>query len=119
MLRPLTGRPRRRTPPDVFAAIADPSRRRIVELLASRPRSVNEVVDAFDVSRPAVSKQLRILKQAGVVSEDVVGREHRFRLEPDALDEVTRWVATHQAFWRDRLRRLGQTTKSLGNERHR
>jgi DNA-binding transcriptional ArsR family regulator len=119
MTRLHTGRPRRRTPADIFTAIADPSRRRIVELLATRQLSVNEVARTFEVSRPAVSKHLRILKEAGVVADDVVGRERLYRLQPNALDEVASWIATYQRFWRDRVSRLARTTKRLADERHR
>src|SRR5262245_48415351 len=119
MLQPQTGRPPRSSPVDVFAAIADPSRRRIIELLAERQLSVNEVASAFDVSRPAVSKHLRILKNAGVVADDADGRERRYRLQPEALDEVSAWITTYQRFWRDSLSRLARTTKRLADDRHR
>lgn len=113
------GRPRRAAPVDVYTAIADPSRRRIVELLAKRQRSVNDVAQAFDMSRPAVSKHLRVLKDAGVVADVVVGRERLYSLQPERLDEITEWITTYQRFWRERLARLGRTTRRLADERDR
>jgi DNA-binding transcriptional ArsR family regulator len=113
------GRPRRRAAADVYTAIADPSRRRIIELLAAQRRSVHDVAREFDMSRPAVSKHLRVLKDAGVVVDDVIGRERLYRLQPDRLDEVTEWITTYQRFWRERLAGLGRVTRRLAHERHR
>jgi DNA-binding transcriptional ArsR family regulator len=113
------GRPRRKAAVDVYSAIADPSRRRIVELLADRRRSVNDVAQAFVMSRPAVSKHLRVLKDAGVVTDVVVGRERLYCLQPEPLNEVTEWITTYQRFWRERLARLGRTTRRLADERDR
>lgn len=104
---------------DVYTAIADPSRRRIVELLAERRRSVQDVATAFEMSRPAVSKHLRVLKEAGVVVDDVSGRERLYRLQAERLDEVTEWITSYQRFWRERLASLGRTTRRLADERHR
>src|SRR5262245_5629835 len=102
-MRTQMGRPRREIPVDVYTAIADPSRRRIVELLAERRRSVADVAQAFEMSRPAISKHLRILKDAGVVADVVVGRERLYGLQPERLDEVSEWITTYQRFWRERL----------------
>jgi DNA-binding transcriptional ArsR family regulator len=80
---------------------------------------VNDVADAFSVSRPAISKHLRILKDAGVVADAVVGRERLYSLQPERLDEITEWITTYQRFWRERLARLGRTTRRIADERHR
>lgn len=103
----------------MFTAISDPSRRRIIELLADRQLSVTEVAQAFEMSRPAVSKHLRILKEAGVVADDAAGRERFYRLQPDRLDDITAWITTYQHFWRERMTRLARTTRRLANEQRR
>ena len=91
---------------EVFEALADPTRRRIVELLAESERSAGELAGQFRVSRPAVSKHLRVLREAGVV--DVRGDAQRriYRLEPRALGEAEAWLARHRQFWEQRLAAL-------------
>ncbi|MGE0552886.1 MAG: ArsR/SmtB family transcription factor [Gemmatimonadales bacterium] len=86
-----------------FRALADPIRREILALLADHPLPVHAIAEEFAVSRPAVSKHLRILKQAGLVRDTPMGRTTYYRLEPEPLAEVERWV---RSLWRDRLGRL-------------
>ena len=95
-------------PSDVqgFAAIADPTRRRIIALLAERDRTVKEISAQFEVSRPAISKHLRILRQAGLVTETKKGRERFQHFEGSALQPVADWVKRYEAFWSDRLANL-------------
>ncbi|HEX9036467.1 MAG TPA: metalloregulator ArsR/SmtB family transcription factor [Ktedonobacterales bacterium] len=92
---------------DVFAAIASPTRRRILDLLAGGERPVNELASHFAMSRPAVSQHLRALLDAGLVTEMRHGRERRYRLAPGRLAEVSVWLARYERFWDDGLRRLG------------
>jgi DNA-binding transcriptional ArsR family regulator len=87
----------------VFEALADPTRRRIVELLAEDERSAGEVASYFRVSRPAVSKHLRVLREAGVVNARGEAQRRIYRLEPKALDEAEAWLARHRQFWERRL----------------
>ena len=91
---------------EVFEALADPTRRRIVELLACRDRSAGEVARNFRVSQPAVSRHLRVLREAGIV--DVRGEAQRriYSLEPGALSKAEEWLARHRRFWESRLDRL-------------
>ena len=77
-----------------FKAIADPTRRAILQALARQELAVQEIAAGFAMSRPAVSKHLRILKEAGLLSERRSGRQNFYRLEPTPLGEVAEWVAT-------------------------
>jgi DNA-binding transcriptional ArsR family regulator len=92
---------------DVFSAIADPTRRQLLNLVASGDRPVRILAASFAMSRPAVSKHLRILKEAGLVSEQKIGRERYYRLHPEPLRDVSSWVAHCEQFWREGLDRLG------------
>jgi DNA-binding transcriptional ArsR family regulator len=78
--------------PPVFRAIADPTRRRLLEALRGGPLSVNRLAESFPVSRPAISKHLRCLREAGLVSEERRGRRRIYRLHALALDEVRGWI---------------------------
>src|SRR5262245_9182141 len=95
--------------PDVFAAISHPARRRMLELLVETERSVNTIAGHFEMSRPAVSQHLRILLDAGLVTEQRHGRERRYHFVPQRLSPVRDWIALYERFWDDRLARLQQT----------
>jgi DNA-binding transcriptional ArsR family regulator len=92
--------------PDVFGAISHPARRRMLDLLLEADRSVNTMAGQFRMSRPAVSQHLRILLDAGLVTEKRHGRERRYRLAPARLAPVRNWLAHYEQFWDDRLGRL-------------
>lgn len=87
----------------VFEALADPTRRRIVELVAERERSAGEIAAAFSISRPGVSKHLRVLREDGILSARGEGTRRLYSLEPDALDEVEGWIDRCRSFWQNRL----------------
>ena len=91
---------------DVFAAISHPARRRMLDLLVEDDRSVNSLAGHFQMSRPAVSQHLRILLDAGLVTEQRCGRERRYHLAPERLGPVRDWIGHYERFWDDRLRRL-------------
>jgi DNA-binding transcriptional ArsR family regulator len=93
---------------DVFQAIADPTRRAILQLVAAEERPANALAERFasQMSRPAVSQHLRILRAAGLVTERRVGRERRYRLRAAPLREVRDWVRQYEWFWRDHFDRL-------------
>lgn len=93
---------------DPFTAIADPTRRRLLVLLSTGEQSVTRLSAAFPISRPAISQHLRVLRQAGLVSEQKVGRERRYRLRAAPLREVADWVRQYEPFWRERLGTLGE-----------
>ena len=88
---------------EVFEALADPTRRRIVELLAEEERSVGDLASHFPSSRPAISKHLRVLREAGVVDSRGEAQRRIYRLEADALGEAEGWLARHRKFWEQRL----------------
>jgi DNA-binding transcriptional ArsR family regulator len=92
--------------PDVFAAISHPARRQMLDLLAEADRSVNTIAGHFQMSRPAVSQHLRVLLDAGLVTEQRHGRERRYHLIPERLSPVRDWLARYERFWDDRLQRL-------------
>ena len=93
---------------DVFHAISDPTRRGLLDLVAHGEQPVKTLAQAFAMSRPAISQHLRILKQAGLVVERRVGREHLYRLQANPLHEVSDWVQHYEHFWRERLELLGE-----------
>ncbi len=93
---------------DAFEAISEPTRRGLVELLSEGERSAGELVAHFDVSFSAVSQQLRILNEAGIVAVRRQGRHRFYRLEPHGLDPVAAWTAQYaRQFWEQKLRKLG------------
>jgi DNA-binding transcriptional ArsR family regulator len=88
---------------EAFAALADPTRRRIVELLAERDHDAGELAAAFTVSRPAVSRHLRVLRESGLVTVRPQAQRRVFSLDPRPLDELATWVERYRAFWSQRL----------------
>jgi DNA-binding transcriptional ArsR family regulator len=92
---------------DVFQAIADPTRRGLLDLLAAGEQPVTRLAAPFPMSRPAISQHLRVLRRAGLVSERRVGRERRYRLQPEPLREVSDWLRHYERFWLGKLAALG------------
>ncbi|MEN3536742.1 metalloregulator ArsR/SmtB family transcription factor [Microbispora sp. ZYX-F-249] len=91
----------------VFAALASPVRREILRLLREDgPRSVQDLASRFTMARPSFSEHLRVLRQAGLVSERRDGRRRLYRLEPVPLAHVRDWLDPYERFWRDRLSAL-------------
>lgn len=86
-----------------FGALADPIRARIVESLAGRPRTVSEIVELFPISQPSISRHLRVLREAGLVSVRPSGRQRVYRLDPRPLREIDRWLDRYRRFWADKL----------------
>ncbi len=84
---------------DPFKALSHPIRRGIVERLAAGPATVGEATRDFAVSKPAISKHLKVLEQTGVVKREVDGRVHRLSLEPDALSVAADWMDRQRALW--------------------
>jgi DNA-binding transcriptional ArsR family regulator len=86
-----------------LAAIADPTRRRIVELLAVRDRTAGELVEEFDMSAPAISQHLNVLREAGLIITRAEGQSRIQSLNPSGLDEVDEWLQRTRRFWSRRL----------------
>lgn len=98
----------------IFEILADPTRRRVLELLSEQERTVGELVDELGMSQPAVSKQLRVLREAGLVAARVDAQRRVYRLRAAPLAEVDAWLAPYRRFWRGRLAAL---ERHLDNER--
>ncbi|MBW4891927.1 metalloregulator ArsR/SmtB family transcription factor [Mucilaginibacter sp. HMF5004] len=92
---------------DVFQAIADPNRRAIINLLAGQKMNLNSVADQFEISRPAVSKHMKILTECGLVTITLQGRDHYCETNLKKLTEVTDWIDTFKVFWTKKLDALG------------
>jgi DNA-binding transcriptional ArsR family regulator len=84
---------------DPFRALSHPIRRGIVERLAAGPATVGEATRGFGVSKPAISKHLRVLEETGIVTREVEGRTHRLSLDTYALDEAADWMDRQRAVW--------------------
>lgn len=93
-------------------AIADPTRRRIVELLAERERTSGELVREFDVSAPAISQHLNVLRDAGLITTRVRGQKRIQMLNPGGFDELDAWMERMHEFWSDRLDALERELKA-------
>ncbi|WNB90961.1 metalloregulator ArsR/SmtB family transcription factor [Bacillus sp. NEB1478] len=94
---------------DVFNAIADPTRRQLIQLLSEAEEiPLHELTTQFQMGRTAVSKHLKILKEAGLVYDRKVGRETLFRLNATPLSEIHDWVAFYSRFWSSNMVRLNQ-----------
>jgi DNA-binding transcriptional ArsR family regulator len=88
---------------DVFQAIADPTRREIINLIAQKSMNLNAIADNFDVSRPAISNHIKILSECGIVIIEQIGRERYCRVQADNLKVVADWVGQFQKLWEDKL----------------
>jgi DNA-binding transcriptional ArsR family regulator len=91
----------------VFSALADPTRRRIVERLARGPLTVGEIAAGFAISQPAISRHVRVLEESGVLTRHVAGRVHHCSLSPTAMHVASGWIDTQVRFWNGVLDRLG------------
>jgi DNA-binding transcriptional ArsR family regulator len=111
--RNLNIHPRVSRPPskDVFRAIADPTRRGLLDGLRRGETAMGELASEFDLSLAAVSQHLKVLRDVGLVTEQRVGRQRLYRIRPAPLREVTRWVAHFEHFWNDKLDALGRHLK--------
>ncbi len=88
---------------DVFQAIADPVRRDIIELLSEQPLTINEVAEKFEVSRPAISKHLKILNECDIITIDQRGRERLCHIQPKNLIPAFLWIEKYKVLWENRL----------------
>jgi DNA-binding transcriptional ArsR family regulator len=93
---------------DTFTALADPTRRQIIESLAAGETSFGELAEKFEMSRPAVSQHLKVLRDAGIVAARVDAQRRIYRLNDNSLDELEAWLGKVRDFWSERLDRLEQ-----------
>jgi DNA-binding transcriptional ArsR family regulator len=91
---------------DIFQALADPTRRNIIQLIAGKPLTLNGVADSFDVSRQAVAKHIKILEECGVITIASQGRERYCYIQPEKLNEVSEWLADFTKRWNHTFTRL-------------
>ena len=98
---------------DVFQAIADPTRRQIINMLAHKSLNLNSVAENFEVSRPAISKHIKILTECGLVVINQVGRERYCEARLGKLNEVSDWVEKYREFWTKRLDALEDLLNEL------
>lgn len=97
----------------IYEALADPTRRRMLDLIRERPRSVNELVDLLAISQPLASKHLRVLRQAGVVSARQDAQRRWYELRPEPLAEMDAWLAPYRQLWESRFDRLDALLKEM------
>ena len=93
---------------DTFIALADPTRRQIIETLATGERSFGELAEQFHMSRPAVSQHLKVLRDTGIVTARAEAQRRIYRLSDEGLDEMDAWLEKVRTFWSARLDRLEQ-----------
>jgi DNA-binding transcriptional ArsR family regulator len=94
--------------PDVFHAVADANRRRLLDLLRERERCVQDLVPHLRITVGAVSQHLKVLLAAGLVTRRKQGRHRYYRATPEALREIHEWTEQYEKFWQGRLKKLGQ-----------
>lgn len=95
----------------VFRAIADPTRRSIMAMLSGGERSLNDITAQYEMTRPAVTKHLKILEQGGLIRVRAQGRQRLHALQPEALKTVSDWVSFFDQFWDEKLANLKQTVE--------
>lgn len=104
---------------DVFQAIADPTRREIINLVAHKRLNLNAVADNFDISRPAISKHIKILTECGLITVEQEGRERYCSATLNKLNEISEWVEQYRQFWEAKLDSLEMYLNELQkNKKH-
>lgn len=98
---------------DVFQAIADPTRREIINMIAHRSLNLNAVAEQFDISRPAISKHMKILTECGLVSITQKGRERHCEAKLEKLSEVSHWIEQYRKFWESKFDSLENYLEKL------
>jgi DNA-binding transcriptional ArsR family regulator len=88
---------------DVFQAIADPTRRQIIELIAKEAMNLNAIADKFKISRPAISQHIKILNECGIIEIETIGRERYCKVQPRSLVPAFLWLEQYQKQWEKRI----------------
>lgn len=96
----------RQDTPDVFQVIADPSRRQMLMMLSKKSMTINSLAENFDISRPAVSKHIKLLYNAGFISITGIGRERHCMLRQDGFDQLQEFIDHFDKFWDEKLKKL-------------
>lgn len=103
---------------DVFQAIADPTRRAIIGLIALQAMTPNALAEHFDTSRQAVSKHLKILSECRLIKQEVQGREIYYQLEINKMKEIDQWLEQFRKIWEGRFNELDKVLLTLKNEKN-
>jgi DNA-binding transcriptional ArsR family regulator len=98
---------------DIFKVLADPTRRAVLERLASAEMTATELREGFAISQPAMSQHLAVLRSAGLVSERREGRFSRYRVEPQGMAPLHQWLAKYRAFWPGRIDNLKDLLREM------
>lgn len=104
---------------DPFNAVAEPKRRKVLEVLGTQELSVNELVERLGWNQPMVSKHLGVLKEVGLVSERRVGRQRLYRVNAERLKPIYDWVALFERYWSERYERLDDVLENLKSKENR
>ncbi len=102
---------------DIFQAIADPTRRAIIALIALQAMTPNAIAEHFDTSRQAVSKHLRILTECELIKQEQKGREIFYQLEINKMKEIDKWLEQYRKIWETRFEQLGEVLKVMKKEK--
>ena len=102
---------------DIFQAIADPTRRAIIALIAIKAMTPNAIAEHFDTSRQAVSKHLRILTECELIKQEHKGREIYYQLEIEKMKEIDKWLEQYRKIWETRFEQLGLVLKVMKKEK--
>ena len=100
---------------DVFQVIADPSRRHMLQMLSKDSMTINALAENFDMSRPAVSKHVKVLYNAGFINIKDIGRERYCTLKPDGFDELQKFINYFDKFWTSKLKKLETMLNNKAN----
>ena len=103
---------------DVFQAIADPTRRAILLLIAAQALTPNSLAEEFDISRQAVSKHIKILNECELLEQQKVGREIYYQLKIDKMKEIDQWLEQFRQLWEDRYKQLDELLVTIKNKQH-
>lgn len=88
---------------DVFQALADPTRREIINLISRQPMNLNAIAENFDISRPAISNHIKILNECGIITIEQIGRERFCKIQASSLIPAFLWIDHHKQLWEDKL----------------
>jgi DNA-binding transcriptional ArsR family regulator len=102
---------------DIFQAIADPTRRGILVLIAAQAMTPNALADHFDITRQATSKHIRILNECGLVQRQKSGREIYYRLVPEKMSEIDAWLGQFRSMWQDRFDQLDNLLDTIQGDK--
>jgi len=100
----------------VFSALSDSTRRAMLRRLADGEMSVMELAEPFSISKPAVTKHLKVLEKAGLLRRQIIGRTHRCRLVPQPLGDAAEWITFYESFWNRKLDALDQYLSDSGQK---